>query len=430
MANLEDMVRELKLGAAKLSITSDATRKKALNAISEALLENREAIKEANGLDLENARKSGISDAILHRLQFTDDKINAAVKGLKELIELPDPVGRIRERRELDPGFILEKRTFPIGVIAMIFEARPDALVQIAGLALRSGNAVVLKGGKEAQNSNRLLTEIIRKASVSIVGAEWILGIESHEDVNTLLTLEKYIDLVIPRGSNSFVRYVMDNTRIPVIGHSDGICSVYVDENADLEKALPIVIDSKTQYPAACNAAETILVHENIASEFLPSLDSEFTKLGVKVHADDKAIGYMPSALPASDADWDTEYLSLECAIKVVSSIDEAISHIAQHSSHHTDAIISNDEKAIERFFQEVDSADVFANCSTRFADGFRFGLGAEVGISTSKIYARGPVGLDGLMTTKWLLRGHGETVGEYSAPNGKCFHHKELPHA
>ncbi len=430
MANLEDMVRELKLGAAKLSITSDATRKKALNAISEALLENREAIKEANRLDLENARKSGISDAILHRLQFTDDKINAAVKGLKELIELPDPVGRIRERRELDPGFILEKRTFPIGVIAMIFEARPDALVQIAGLALRSGNAVVLKGGKEAQNSNRLLTEIIRKASVSIVGAEWILGIESHEDVNTLLTLEKYIDLVIPRGSNSFVRYVMDNTRIPVIGHSDGICSVYVDENADLGKALPIVIDSKTQYPAACNAAETILVHENIASEFLPSLDSEFTKLGVKVHADDKAIGYMPSALPASDADWDTEYLSLECAIKVVSSIDEAISHIAQHSSHHTDAIISNDEKAIERFFQEVDSADVFANCSTRFADGFRFGLGAEVGISTSKIHARGPVGLDGLMTTKWLLRGHGETVGEYSAPNGKCFHHKELPHA
>ena len=430
MANLEDMVRELKLGAAKLSITSDATRKKALNAISEALLENREAIKEANGLDLENARKSGISDAILHRLQFTDDKINAAVKGLKELIELPNPVGRIRERRELDPGFILEKRTFPIGVIAMIFEARPDALVQIAGLALRSGNAVVLKGGKEAQNSNRLLTEIIRKASVSIVGAEWILGIESHEDVNTLLTLEKYIDLVIPRGSNSFVRYVMDNTRIPVIGHSDGICSVYVDENADLEKALPIVIDSKTQYPAACNAVETILVHENIASEFLPSLDSEFTKLGVKVHADDKAIGYMPSALPASDADWDTEYLSLECAIKVVSSIDEAISHIAQHSSHHTDAIISNDEKAIERFFQEVDSADVFANCSTRFADGFRFGLGAEVGISTSKIHARGPVGLDGLMTTKWLLRGHGETVGEYSAPNGKCFHHKELPHA
>lgn len=430
MANLEDMVRELKLGAAKLSITSDATRKKALEAISEALLENREAIKEANGLDLENARKAGISDAILHRLQFTDDKINAAVKGLKELIELPDPVGRIRERRELDPGFILEKRTFPIGVIAMIFEARPDALVQIAGLALRSGNAVVLKGGKEAQSSNRLLTEIIRKASVSIVGAEWILGIESHEDVNTLLTLEKYIDLVIPRGSNSFVRYVMDNTRIPVIGHSDGICSVYVDENADLEKALPIVIDSKTQYPAACNAAETILVHENIASEFLPSLDSEFTKLGVKVHADDKAIGYMPSALPASDADWDTEYLSLECAIKVVSSIDEAISHIAQHSSHHTDAIISNDEKAIERFFQEVDSADVFANCSTRFADGFRFGLGAEVGISTSKIHARGPVGLDGLMTTKWLLRGHGETVGEYSAPNGKCFHHKELPHA
>ena len=423
MANLEDMVRELKLGAAKLSITSDATRKKALNAISEALLENREAIKEANGLDLENARKSGISDAILHRLQFTDDKINAAVKGLKELIELPDPVGRIRERRELDPGFILEKRTFPIGVIAMIFEARPDALVQIAGLALRSGNAVVLKGGSEARNTNRVLVDIISEAA----GNDWILGVESHEDVSILLGMDRYIDLVIPRGSNAFVRYVMDHTRIPVIGHADGICSVYIDSSADCDKALSIAVDSKTQYPAACNAAETFLVHESAAPVFLPKLNAEFARLGVKVHADGKAIAYMDGAVPAVPEDFDTEFLALECAVKVVSSIDEAIEHIAEHSSHHTDAIVTESEDAKRRFFQDVDSADVFCNCSTRFADGFRFGLGAEVGISTGKIHARGPVGLSGLMTSKWLLSGHGETVAEYSGRNGKSFHHKEL---
>ena len=427
MASLEERVRELRKGASVLSLTDDSTRRKALESMAEALLAARDEIEAANREDIARAEKDGISPSLMQRLKFTDDKIASAVKGLRELAALPDPVGRVREKRELDPGFVLEKVTFPIGVIAMIFEARPDALVQIAGLALRSANAVVLKGGKEAESSNRTLIRIIREATAPVVGADWILGIESHADVNALLSMDKDIDLIIPRGSNSFVRYVMDHTHIPVIGHSDGICSVYVDASADPEMALSIAIDSKTQYPAACNAAETFLVHESAAPVFLPKLNAEFARLGVKVHADGKAIAYMDGAVPAVPEDFDTEFLALECAVKVVSSIDEAIEHIAEHSSHHTDAIVTESEDAKRRFFQDVDSADVFCNCSTRFADGFRFGLGAEVGISTGKIHARGPVGLSGLMTSKWLLSGHGETVAEYSGRNGKSFHHKEL---
>ena len=413
----------LRKGARRISSSDDEERKSLLMSIAGALDSNRERIREANDADLKAAEDKGLQPSLMKRLAFTEEKIDSSIQGLKELCSLPDPIGRVLEKRELDPGFILERVSFPIGVIAMIFEARPDALVQIAGLALRSGNAVVLKGGSEARNTNRVLVDIISEAA----GKDWILGVESHEDVSILLGMDRYIDLVIPRGSNAFVRYVMDHTRIPVIGHADGICSVYIDSSADCDKALSIAVDSKTQYPAACNAAETFLVHESAAPVFLPKLNAEFARLGVKVHADGKAIAYMDGAVPAVPEDFDTEFLALECAVKVVSSIDEAIEHIAEHSSHHTDAIVTESEDAKRRFFQDVDSADVFCNCSTRFADGFRFGLGAEVGISTGKIHARGPVGLSGLMTSKWLLSGHGETVAEYSGRNGKSFHHKEL---
>lgn len=413
----------LRKGARRISSSGDEERKNLLMSIAGALDFSRERIREANDADLKAAEDKGLQPSLMKRLAFTEEKIDSSIQGLKELCSLPDPIGRVLEKRELDPGFILERVSFPIGVIAMIFEARPDALVQIAGLALRSGNAVVLKGGSEARNTNRVLVDIISEAA----GNDWILGVESHEDVSILLGMDRYIDLVIPRGSNAFVRYVMDHTRIPVIGHADGICSVYIDSSADCDKALSIAVDSKTQYPAACNAAETFLVHEGAAPVFLPKLNAEFAKLGVKVHADGKAIVYMDGAVPAVPEDFDTEFLALECAVKVVSSIDEAIEHIAEHSSHHTDAIVTESEDAKRRFFQDVDSADVFCNCSTRFADGFRFGLGAEVGISTGKIHARGPVGLSGLMTSKWLLSGHGETVAEYSGRNGKSFHHKEL---
>ena len=402
-------------------------RGKALAAIAAALDSEREAIRQENEKDMRNAESAGTAPALLHRLKFSDEKIDGVISGLLELRDLPDPVGRVREKRELDPGFVLEKTTFPIGVIAMIFEARPDALVQIAGLAVKSGNSVVLKGGKEATLTNRLLVSIIRKASLPIIGHEWILGIESHADVNAILSLDKEIDLIIPRGSNAFVRFVMEHTRIPVLGHADGICSVYVDGDADLDKALDICIDSKCQYPAACNAAETFLVDEAVAPAFLPRLSAAFAERHVRVHADASSLKYFPDAVPAAEDDYNTEYLSYECAVKCVSGIDEAISHIQTHGSHHTDAIVTENSERKELFFRSVDSADVFCNCSTRFADGFRFGLGAEVGISTSKIHARGPVGLDGLVTTKWLLSGNGETVAMYSGEGGRRFHHKDL---
>ena len=413
----------LRKGAGRISSSTDEERKNLLLSIAEALDCSREIIRKANDADLKNAEEKGLQPSIMKRLAFTDEKIDSSIQGLRELCSLPDPIGKVLEKRELDPGFILERVSFPIGVIAMIFEARPDALVQIAGLSLRSGNAVVLKGGSEARNTNRTLVEIISGAA----GRDWILGVESHEDVSVLLGMDGYIDLVIPRGSNAFVRYVMDHTRIPVIGHADGICSVYIDASANAEMAVRIAVDSKTQYPAACNSAETFLVHESAAPAILPDLNAEFLHLGVKVHADERALQYMPGAIPSVPDDFDKEFLSLECAVKVVSSIEEAIEHIAEHSSHHTDAIVTEREEAKRLFFQKVDSADVFCNCSTRFADGFRFGLGAEVGISTGKIHARGPVGLSGLMTSRWLLSGHGETVAEYSGRNGKPFHHKEL---
>lgn len=424
---LRNEVAALRKAAAVLAATDDKTRQKALFLMAGAILSNRSEIHKANEEDIRRAKEEGISPSLLHRLEFTDEKIDTAVKGLRELAMLPDPVGKTLVRRELDPGFVLEKKTFPIGVIAMIFEARPDALVQMAGLCLRSGNTVVLKGGREAMDTNRLLCSIILEATAEAVGCSWLLGIESREDVNALLSMDGLIDLIIPRGSNSFVRFVMDNTRIPVLGHSDGICSVFIDESADIEKAIRISVDSKCQYPAACNAAETFLVHRNIAGRFLPLFADAMRENGVRLHCTDEVLEYIPDGIRAVDSDFDTEYLSLECGVRIVSSVDEAIEHLAEHSSHHTDAIVTESAENRDKYFKLVDSADVFCNASTRFADGFRFGLGAEVGISTSKIHARGPVGLDGLMTTKWLLFGNGETVAEYSGPDAKVFHHKDL---
>lgn len=424
---LAGRIRALSESGKALAVSSDEMRRNALLGVAGYLEENAGYLFSENSRDMDKAREEGVSSALLHRLLLSPEKLGSAVKGLREIAALPDPLGRVREKRELDPGFVLEKVSFPIGVIGMVFEARPDALIQISGLCLRSGNAVVLKGGREAAFSNRALIKLIKEATKDIVGDGWILGIESHQDVAQLLSMDKYIDLMIPRGSNSFVRYIMDNTRIPVMGHADGICSVYVDDDADLDKAVRIATDSKVQYPAACNACETILVAESAAGRFLPLLSESFSKHGVVVHADERSIRYFKGAIPATEDDYNTEFLSLECAIKVVSGIDEAISHIAEHSSKHTDAIVTENQEKKRKFFLSVDSADVFCNCSTRFADGYRFGLGAEVGISTSKLHARGPVGLDGLTTTKWLLSGNGETVAEYSGPNGKPFHHKEL---
>lgn len=419
----------VKKASVVLAQSSADERNAALLSIAHALEKNRERIKEANEKDIEAAVEKGEKDALVARLKYTDAKIDQSIKGLEEVRSLPDPVFRVREKREIDTSFILEKVQVPLGVIGMVFEARPDALIQIASLALKSGNGLILKGGREATETNRILTSVIKEATAEFsFSSGWIEALETREDVARLLKADEWVDLIIPRGSNSFVKYVMENTHIPVLGHSDGLCITYVEKSAYVEPAVKILVDAKTNYAAACNATETILLDEEIAPSLLPLLDRAFREKGVKVHADGTALPYFTSAVPATTDDWDTEYLALECAVKCVKSIEEAVEHIARHSSKHTDAIITTDADKADYFVHKVDSADVFVNCSTRFADGYRFGLGAEVGISTSRLHARGPVGLDGLMTTKWILRGHGETVGEYSGPDAqRSFHFKEL---
>ena len=419
---------EVRRASSLLAVSSLSERRAALASISRLLDEEKALIKEENDKDLENAEKEGISSSILHRLVFSDEKLRSVKKGYQDLCSLNDPIGKIREKRELDPEFVLEKKTFPIGVIGMIFEARPDALLQIAGLSLLSGNGLILKGGKEASNTNKILVDIIKRATSSFsFGSSWILGIESREDVQVLLKAEKYVDLLIPRGSNKFVRYCMDNTRIPVMGHSDGICHTFVDKSAVFDKAVKVCVDAKVQYSAACNATETFLVHREILPSFLPLLEKAFVENNVKIHADAQSMKYLKTAIPMVSGDEKNEYLDKECNIIAVEDVKEAVEHINAYGSHHTDAILTESEENASYFVAFVDSADVFVNCSTRFADGYRFGLGAEVGISTSKLHARGPVGLDGLMTTKWILKGQGETVGEYSGADGKEFHHREL---
>ncbi len=424
-----NLFSSVKKASSLLALSTEKERNDALSAIADAIVRNRERINEANAADLEEAEKNGEKPSLLARLKYSDDKMKQSVTGLETVRALPDPIFRTREKREIDTSFVLEKVTVPLGVIGMVFEARPDALVQIASLALKSGNGLILKGGREAAKTNRVLVDVIKEATSSFsFTSGWIEALETREDVSLLLKADEWVDLIIPRGSNSFVRFVMENTHIPVLGHSDGLCTTYVEKSADVEEAVKILVDAKTQYPAACNATETILVDEEIAPVLLPLLDKAFQEKGVTVHADSASIGYFPSAVPALPSDWDTEYLALECAVKTVRNEEEAVRHIAEHSSKHTDAIITLDKAAADCFVRSVDSADVFVNCSTRFADGFRFGLGAEVGISTSRLHARGPVGLDGLMTTKWILRGNGETVGEYSGSSPeRTFHFREL---
>ena len=424
----ETEFRNVRSAAVKLASLSDEERSAMLLKMAAAFEDNKERIFRANREDIGKAEKEGISDALLHRLVLDESKLASAIEGVKSVAAQKCPVHEIKEKRLLDEGLVLEKVTFPLGVIGMVFEARPDALIQIVSLAIKSANGIILKGGKEASSTNSTLYEIIRE---SLDGAGFMMLLSSHSDVDAMLKMEGYIDLIIPRGSNKFVRYCMDNTHIPVMGHADGICSVYVDSFADIGTAVNVCTDSKVQYPAACNAAETILVHKDVAEQFIPLFASSLEQYGVTIHADERSLpllkDYGGKVVKACEDDFHTEFLSLELAMKVVDSIDEAISHIAEHSSHHTDAIITSDESNRERFFNEIDSADVFCNCSTRFADGYRFGLGAEVGISTSKLHARGPVGLEGLTTTKWLLSGSGQIVRSYTGKGARHFIHKDL---
>ena len=427
-ASLEigDIAREMKLASPAVAATTVEIRNAALAAIKDSLSSHADEIFSANAKDLAAAEANGIAPAIVKRLKFDQHKLDDVIAGISDLIGLPDPIGSVLLDRELDEGLRMKRISCPIGVIGVIFEARPDALVQISTLCLKSGNCSILKGGSETAQTNKALFELIHAAAVKAgMPAECMFQVEAREDIGKLLACDQSVDLLIPRGSNSFVRYIMDNTRIPVMGHADGICHIYVDEAADVNLTIPVVIDAKTQYTAACNAVETLLVHRGIAEALLPALAKACSEVGVTLRGDSKTQAIIDC--PAADeSDWATEYLDLILSIKVVSDIDEAITHINRYGSHHTDAIMTQDDVAADRFMQLVDSAGVYRNCSTRFADGFRYGFGAEVGISTSKLHARGPVGLEGLVTYKYTITGQGHIVGDY-ASGKRSFHFKDL---
>lgn len=421
----------MKRSAPMLAASPLEARNHALELIAVSLLENKERIFKENARDMEAAKKKGIADAIQRRLKYDEGKLEDSVKGLRDLQKLPDPIGKVLLKRELDEGLILTKVSVPIGVIGIIFEARPDAMVQVASLCIKSGNCAILKGGKETANTNRVLFGIIKDCVIEAgLPAESLVQAELHNEIDELLSCDGEVDLLIPRGSNSFVRYIMEHTKIPVMGHSSGICHIYVDKEADRRKAMSIILDAKKQYAAACNAVETILIDREMAPEFVPELGRMFLHEGVKMNGTEEvrellnlkgaAFGLM------QESDFDTEYNDFEISLKVVEGVEEAVRHINHYGSHHTDTILTDDDETAAFFEQMVDSAGVYRNCSTRFADGFRYGFGAEVGISTGKLHARGPVGLDGLVTYKYLLKGDGHIVGDYAAGR-RQFHHVDL---
>lgn len=423
---IKEKAAAMKLDSPKMASKSADVRNTALAKIAKALLENQAEIFEANEKDLSEAKQNNIPDSVIKRLKFTPQKLEDAVKGINNLIELPDRVFEKLLVRELDEGLTLVKEACPIGVIGVIFEARPDALVQIASLCIKSGNCAILKGGSETKHTNKVLFSIIYKAAVdSGLPENCLFHAELRAEISELLDCHGYVDLIIPRGSNSFVQYIMDNTKIPVMGHADGICHIYIDKDFDIDKTIPIIIDAKTQYTAACNAVETLLVHKDAVQKLMPRLNEAFKAHRIELRAS-VDISEQYGCNIATEEDFATEYLDLIISAKTVDNIDEAVYHINRYGSHHTDCIITEDAQAAEYFMQMVDSAGVYQNCSTRFADGFRYGFGAEVGISTGKIHARGPVGLDGLLTYKYRLYGKGHIVDDYAAGK-KEFHFKDI---
>lgn len=425
--NIREETKQMKLASPLLAATAMEKRNEALACIREALNAHKEEIFEANRKDLALARENHVAPAVVKRLTFNEAKLSDVTAELTSLISLPDPIGKVTLDRELDEGLRLTRVTCPIGVIGVIFEARPDALVQISSLCLKSGNCSILKGGKETTYTNRILFSLIHEAAVKAgLPEKCLLQAEQHNEINELLECHDSVDLLIPRGSNAFVQYIMNHTSIPVLGHADGVCHMYVDKDYDKKKAIPLIIDGKTQYTAACNAVETVLVHRDIAADFLPKLADALREVGVTIRGSEEVSRLIPVEIIPEGESWHKEYLDLILAIKLVDGVDEAISHTNTYGSHHTDCIITENDETARRFMTLVDSAGVYQNASTRFADGFRYGFGAEVGISTSKIHARGPVGLEGLVSYKYKLLGHGQIVGDY-ASGKKKFHFRDL---
>lgn len=428
MSDAREAARAARQASFALAASPADVRNGALLAVADALFARREEIFAANRLDLDAAAE--LAAPVRKRLRFDEAKLSDVLSGLRALAAMEDPIGREQLRTELAEGLVLSRVSCPIGVVGVIFESRPDALVQIAGLCMKSGNAVLLKGGREALHTNAALYTVLKAASEAAgLPAGWAGLLTTREDVTAMLALDEEIDLIIPRGSNEFVRYIMDNTRIPVLGHSDGVCHLYLHEDAEPDMAARVVVDAKTQYPAACNAVETLLVHEK-AGAALAAAAKALHAAGVRIRADERAQAVLAAAgVPCeavTEADWRAEYLDLTISVRTVDSLGEAIAHINRYGSHHTDGILTQDDAAAQRFFALVDSAGVYQNCSTRFADGYRYGFGAEVGIATGKLHARGPMGVEGLCSYKYILRGHGDIVADF-AGGGRSFTHKRL---
>ncbi len=433
MSDVDAICHAARDAALALAPLSDGARNRALAAVADAIDENAGRILRANEEDVAGARpllaRGEMSPPLLRRLELSAHKIAQMAAGVREVAGLPDPLGVVCMATLLDEGLTLRRVTCPLGVIAAVFESRPDALVQIASLCLKSGNAVILKGGREAAHTNRLLADLIRRAS-SAAGefpADALQLIEAREDVQTLLSRDDAVDLLIPRGSNEFVRYIKERSSIPVLGHADGVCHLYVDEAAETDMAVRLALDAKTQYPAVCNAIETLLVHERKAGEYLPLVSAALREKGVTIRGCDATIAILEDAEAASADDWKMEYLDLIISVRVVASLAEAVDHVNRYGSRHTEAIVTSDEAAARTFLSRVDAASVMWNASTRLADGFRYGFGAEVGIATDKIHARGPVGLEGLMTYKYHLTGRGHLVSDYEGAGGRAFLHQPI---
>lgn len=414
--------------AQTLASLSAEAKNQALEAVAMALEASSAEILAANQADCEAALAQNLAKPLYGRLKLDPVKLKGAIAGVRDLIRLPDPVGTVQLRRELDQGLVLQRVACPLGVLGVIFESRPDAVMQIASLAIKSGNGVILKGGREAVRSCQAIVQAIGQGlTAASIDPAAVQLLTTREETQALLALDSQVDLIIPRGSNAFVRYVQENTRIPVLGHADGICHLYVDAAADLAKATAIALDAKVGYPSACNAIETLLVHQAIATVFLPQVAAALTAAGVTLRGDAASRAVLPALEAATEADWATEYSDLILAIKVVDSLEQAVTHINTYGSRHTDAIATEDAAAAATFMDQVDAAGVYHNCSTRFADGFRYGFGAEVGISTQKMPPRGPVGLEGLVTYKYKLTGDGHVVATYSGEQAKPFTHKDL---
>lgn len=428
--SLIETAQQIQQAARHLALLSAEQRDQALEAIAQALEAAAPDILAANQEDCRVAQADGLASALYGRLKLDESKLKGVIAGVRDVQKLADPLGQTQIHRELDTGLVLQRITCPLGVLGVIFEARPDAVVQIASLAVKSGNGVILKGGKEAVRSCEALVNAIQAGlAKTAVDPSVVHLLTTREETLELLRLDPYVDLIIPRGSNSFVRFVQENTRIPVLGHADGICHLYIDEAADLTKAVPITVDAKTQYPSACNTIETLLIHQAIAPQALPLIADALEEKGVELRGDQRTLAILGGdrIQPATDADWATEYSDLILSIKVVDSLHEAIAHINTYGSRHTEAIVTESAEIATVFRGQVDAAGVFHNCSTRFADGFRYGFGAEVGISTQKMPPRGPVGLEGLVTYKYHLVGNGHIAATYTGAAPKAFTHRDL---